>query len=1200
MTQGTSNSSNRGAPLADDEWALVQRALPDGADATHAEAIRPKFVALAIDEPTVLPATGLYVVLTGHVSLVHLDDTLATARPGHYFYEEHLELKGLPVSLTAQAGAGTRVAYLSVASWFDLPDAIRSAFFATLFGDLVTVQMQSFQQPINCCSVTAAALGMSVLGFPCEVNDIFRKVNLPSHYVVNTGISLGELFDIACTYIHTIGLRDTVQVQAYFMDKGATSAAMLLDAIMESVRLGGADDILVANFQVGLAHGNPQMPGGHFAIIAKCNPGTGLLHMVDVHPEKYGKMWVTTVDRLYAAMSDRDSGSMRARGFLRFSARDAIDTDLTSLPQPCRYLDSTRHLDISNEKRREMFRRATPNLNGLSVLAESFEVFGDHWASEDKLLRSTDVSYTDALRRGRSAKDLAEVARQYLLKCPDLNLEVEYRRFGDDLAASDPAAWFTGQLQALNTHEKRHLLVNIDINAVLGHETVAVPESAYVETALLKEFWCICIAYDARSDRVTLVDMSPATSQVWQAPRQRVFDALVERENPALVMLQKHEAPADPGDVARLIRETPLVLFHDADDAWSQMMRSILSNIGASSVVEVNVGGYGALAARMRRQLVTLTGNPSPPYLFLKGDYLGQRPDVVSSIIRGELQERLIAAGLPALPVIETPSLEHNMFGYPKGGLTAPRDGRHNVLLCACGSSAADKVPELVEKLVAAGYNVKLAPSPRAEHFFKDFGTDRILASIDHSDIYRDSDEWNFRYTNFGMPVRASHLALCDWADCVIVAPVTCNTMAKIANGIGDSLITSIFVAWQYQRKPVILCPACNTNMWNNLTTKANVARLKDLGVTFAGPRWDILSNGFRGIGAMAKPDEILVALQVEMEQLDHQDHRVIRWAKEASGARNPRLWASIFRAIREDVVGVNIIDEETGDSLLHYAAGGAGELLGSGMQRGLHDVEAARTLIALGIDVNIVNHTGYSAMHVAINNGAEDIVQLLLQQKDFNVVSCLELVSECELSEDTYHQLVDWSKRFNVDVPDAEEEDEEEKFFDENDTKYLYFAYGSLKRDFPNHAQYEDVLKDYVGVAQTLQALPLIVQKKPACDNEACDYLHRMAALVDRKGDGKHVVGEAYLVTAQGLKDLDELEGYRGPGQAENTYVRKKISIVIDDKTVQAFCYFIADPARHLESLKRGESEIIAEYRLDMAKGPLKPGRVVPEGRAP
>jgi hypothetical protein len=109
----------------------------------------------------------------------------------------------------------------------------------------------------------------------------------------------------------------------------------------------------------------------------------------------------------------------------------------------------------------------------------------------------------------------------------------------------------------------------------------------------------------------------------------------------------------------------------------------------------------------MRRQLAAMTGKERAPYLFLSGEYMGEPDDIVNLIRDGSLQERIRAAGQPALPVTETPSLEHNIFGYPKGGLTAPRDGKRNVLLCACGSSAADKVPQLVEALVKAGHHVK-------------------------------------------------------------------------------------------------------------------------------------------------------------------------------------------------------------------------------------------------------------------------------------------------------------------------------------------------------------------------------------------------------------------------------------------------------------------------------------------------------------
>ena len=133
------------------------------------------------------------------------------------------------------------------------------------------------------------------------------------------------------------------------------------------------------------------------------------------------------------------------------------------------------------------------------------------------------------------------------------------------------------------------------------------------------------------------------------------------------------------------------------------------------------------------------------------------------------------------------------------------------------------------------------------------------------------------------MPVRAAHLALCDWADCVVVAPISCNSMGKIANGVADNLLSSVFVAWQYQRKPVILCPACNTNMWNNITTQNNVTSLRRLGAAIEGPRSGILSNGRMGTGMMASVDEIIDALETAFSAMDDQAKTVMRWGKAAA-----------------------------------------------------------------------------------------------------------------------------------------------------------------------------------------------------------------------------------------------------------------------------------------------------------------------------
>jgi len=1179
----------------DEDWQKIYAVIPGETSDMDASAIKPHFEFFEVTKDTVLPADGMYVVLRGAVQLRQNGYALASADVGDYFYEEHLEISDIPVSLEALALDGTRLAYLSIVNWRQIPEDIRQPCLATLFGDLVTVQLQKFQQPINCCSVTAAALSMSALGFSCEVNDIFRECALPSSFVVNDGISLGELFDVACTYIHSQGLRDRVQVQAYFMDEDTTNVQLLLDAIDESNQLGGENDILVANFQVGVAHGKDNMPGGHFAVIAKCNPSTGLVHMMDVHPEKYGKLWVTTVDRLWEAMSDRDGTSMRSRGILRFSARAAVKTHLKTFKQRCNYVDSTQYLAKDPKKRRNLFRRATPNMNSLGVLAESLAIHGDHRVDEDELLRATESSFTDAVSRVATAKDMHEMAEKYLARSEVVTIGSSFHSFATrtDKSIKTPEDWFKAQLHSLNVKKDRHLMINIDFNRVTGIEAIRPPDNVYRETALLEEFWCLCIDYDEADDVVTIVDMSPATSQVWQAPRGNIFRGLRDLENPALLVIEEVEPPEDPNDVASIIRNNTMVLFYEDEDPWSYMLRSILSNISAVGVKQVDVAGRDPTAIKMRRDLVSQGDKATVPYLFFKGENLIKRDDlrdIVDMVKANRLQERMTKAGLAVSMLHETPSLDKNMFGYPKGALTEVGTGKRNVLLCACGSSAADKIPTLVERIVDAGHNVKLIPSVSAEKFFRDFGAETIDAKITPNDYYRDDDEWNFRYLEFDMPVRASHLALCDWADCVIVAPITCNTMGKVANGIADNLLTSVFVAWQYQKKPVIFCPACNTNMWNNITTQNNVEKLKTLGVDFVGPREGRLSNGRMGIGMMATPDQIMEALGEAFEELDDQKYRVCKWAREAAAADDINEWRRVFRAIDEGIVGVNIVDEMHGDSLLHYAAGGEGEINEGGHDLGKPDYEAAQDLIDRDIDVNIVNDHGFTALHVAVMNKAPKMVDILLAADDMDATACIEFVQGMDIAPEIRAKLDDWARDHDLKMADPEQ-GRDEVFVAVNEPSYLYFTYGSLKQGFPNHDAHSAVLNDFVGPARTRQPMPLIVPKEPFCDNPNCAYLHRMATLVDQQGMGKQVSGEVYRVTEAGLRQLDKLEGYHGPDSSENVYLRKKINVVVNGVMKPAYVYVIADPGKYLANWRDGTSEVVDEYTLDMAKGELKPG---------
>lgn len=1194
MTPSQPIKTQDAASLSDADFGMILSAFQSGMGAIDLEEIRPRFSVLDATGEATLAPRGMYVVLDGQVELRQGDELLATADAGDYFYEEHLEVFNIPVTMDAVAQPGTRLAYLSSAEWFELPEDLRTAGFATLFGDLVAVHMQNFQQPINCCSVTAAALSMSALGFTCEVNDIFRECELPASFVVNDGISLAELFDVACTYIHKLGLRDTVQVQAYFMDEATTTPEKLLEAIEESNRLGGDNDILVANFQVGMAHGKATMPGGHFAIIAKCNPSTGLIHMMDVHPEKYGKLWVTTIDRLYAAMSDRDGTSMRSRGLLRFSARQAVTTRLQSLKQPCRYVDTTRYLASGRRNKRNLFRRSSPNLNSLGVLSESLAILGDPDVDEDKLLLSSTAAYSETLSRVSDAREMDRIAKMYLAQAVHTHLGSAFRGYSerpDEERDLSPEDWFKTQLSDLTDHDSRHLMINIDLNRVLGFDAIKAPDNVYRETALLEEFWCLCIAYDQAEDMVTLVDMSPATSQVWQAPRQQIFRGLRNLRDPAMLVIEEREPVRVSDDAPAIVQENAIAFFYDDEDPWSNMLGNILRNIGVTELVAVDVSGHDLRSVKMRRQLVAMTGQDSVPYLFFKGECLGGREDIVGMVMDGSLQARIAEAGLPVLLRHESPSLDKNIFGYPKGGLTEPPDGKRNVLLAACGSSAADKIPELVERITDAGHNVKLIPSAAAEKFFKDHGAERILSRISPHDIYRDDDEWNFHYIEYGMPLRASHLALCDWADCVVVAPVTCNTMGKIANGIADNLISSVFVAWQYQRKPAILCPACNTHMWNNITTQNNVAALRTLGVDLVGPREGMLSNGTKGIGMMATPDQIMMALEQAFEQLDDQEQRIVRWARDAAASDDYTQWRRIFRSIDEGVVGIDVIDELTGDTLLHFAAGGEGEMTENGIARGVPDLEVARDLIARGINVNAQNDMGFTALHVAIGNASAEMVDILLEAEEIDARPCLHFAQDDVVPEAIRARLMGWAEANGLSP--AAEAGEAPRIQEEEGTEptYLYFTYGSLKRGFPNHEAHAEVLGEFVGDAKTRQPMPLIVQKEPRCDNPNCPYLHRMAVLVDLKGRGQQVEGEVYRVTASGLRTLDQLEGYHGPASTENVYLRKKIAVVVGGAVEHAYAYVTADAAPHLAALENGEAETLAVYTEDMARGALKPG---------
>ncbi|TPX32628.1 hypothetical protein SmJEL517_g04272 [Synchytrium microbalum] len=177
---------------------------------------------------------------------------------------------------------------------------------------------------------------------------------------------------------------------------------------------------------------------------------------------------------------------------------------------------------------------------------------------------------------------------------------------------------------------------------------------------------------------------------------------------------------------------------------------------------------------------------------------------------------------------------------------------RH-ILIGATGSVASIKIPLLHDEM---GVEIRIVTTEHALHFFKP-------DDVKPAEVLTDADEWK-AWKKMSDPV--IHIDLRNWADLMVIAPLDANTLAKLAQGLSDNLLTCILRAWAPTR-PVLICPAMNTYMWDHPFTAKHLKILQDeLGYKVIPPISKILACGDVGVGAMAQVDEIA---RVVMETLD-------------------------------------------------------------------------------------------------------------------------------------------------------------------------------------------------------------------------------------------------------------------------------------------------------------------------------------------
>lgn len=167
-----------------------------------------------------------------------------------------------------------------------------------------------------------------------------------------------------------------------------------------------------------------------------------------------------------------------------------------------------------------------------------------------------------------------------------------------------------------------------------------------------------------------------------------------------------------------------------------------------------------------------------------------------------------------------------------------------NIILGVCGSIAAYKSATLVRLLVKAGANVKVILTADAANFI----TPLTLATLSKHPVYT-------QYFEEETGVWSNHVELGLWADYMLVAPASANTLAKMATGLCDNLLTAVYLS---AKCPVLVAPAMDLDMWKHETTQTNIDKLLSYGNLLISPGKGELASGLYGEGRMAEPEEIV------------------------------------------------------------------------------------------------------------------------------------------------------------------------------------------------------------------------------------------------------------------------------------------------------------------------------------------------------
>jgi phosphopantothenoylcysteine decarboxylase/phosphopantothenate--cysteine ligase len=172
---------------------------------------------------------------------------------------------------------------------------------------------------------------------------------------------------------------------------------------------------------------------------------------------------------------------------------------------------------------------------------------------------------------------------------------------------------------------------------------------------------------------------------------------------------------------------------------------------------------------------------------------------------------------------------------------------KKNILIGITGGIAAYKACSLVTSLLKEGHDVKVIMTDSATKFVSPL---TFQALTNHA-VY--TDMWNIQN-----PEEVEHISLAKWADVIVIAPATANTISKMVHGLADNLLTTVTLATP-QKTPIIIAPAMNTQMWLNPITQGNIKKLEAMEkYRIINPREGKLACRDEGAGKIADIETIL------------------------------------------------------------------------------------------------------------------------------------------------------------------------------------------------------------------------------------------------------------------------------------------------------------------------------------------------------